>query len=158
MKIFKISFSILFFLLNTSLFSQTLSIIDCSSILILPEGDEDAIVDDLIEIDTNLDITMDSMWTSQSDFDVMLIIELSDTTEFNKVHIQLGNNLGDSTLLNSSYDNNSNLTEEDVYEAYDQFVNVRIGEFEIDSFLFYNIKLEDFNGDIISTFSDTLKK
>lgn len=132
--------------------AQTLSVVDCSTVLIVPENSP-------IAIDTTADITMDSLWNAQSNFEIMFIVESSDSALVNKVHIDLGYTSGDSTLLNSSYDSSNNTAGSNnlIYETYNDFINVKVGEFTIDSVLHYSIKLEDTNGTLSSPFLGTIQ-
>ncbi|MGB0870177.1 MAG: hypothetical protein ACPGSD_11330 [Flavobacteriales bacterium] len=157
MKKVKILFNVIFLFVSLSLFAQnTTSIVDCSTVLILPQEDID---NSITEIDTTLDITMDSIWTDQNNFNIMFVLELSDTLDINGVHIKLGNTSGDSNLLNSFYNSTNNIDLEDlIYDKYSNFLNIQSGEFTVDSLLFYEIKIEDLSGNILSTFSDTIKK
>ena len=140
-------------LFNTQ--AQNLSIVDCSAVLILPQQD---IESGITEIDSTLDTTMDSVWINQNDFDVMFILELSDTLDLDKVHINLGHTVGDSNLLNSNYSTLSNTADDLIFNHYNKYVNIKIGEFTVDSILFYEMRLENNSGQILSTYSDTLRK
>lgn len=131
-------FSILFMGLTQA---QTVSVVDCSTVLIVPENST-------LAIDTTVDITMDSLWNTQSNFEIMLIVEVSDSASVNKVHIDLGPTANDSTLLHASYNSSNNTAGSThlIYEPYSDFINIKVGEFTIDNVLHYRIRLEDADG------------
>lgn len=130
---------------------QNLSVVGCSSVLIVPENTT-------LAVDTSVDITIDSLWNSQSDFEIMFIVESSDSALVKKVHVDLGYTIGDSTLLNSSYDSSNNLSGSTslIYEPYSDFINVKVGEFTIDSVLHYKIRLEETDGTLSSPYLGTI--
>lgn len=135
-----ILFSILFMGLTQA---QTVSVIDCSTVLIVPENST-------LALDTTVDITMDSLWNTQSNFEIMLIVEVSDSALVNKVHIDLGPSANDSTVLHASYNSSNNTAGSTnlIYEAYSDFINIKVGEFNLDNVLHYRIRLEDANGNL----------
>lgn len=149
---FKIKQLTLFFFLSLigALNAQTASVIDCSTVLIVPQNTT-------LSIDTTADVTIDSLWSNQSDFEIMFIVEVSDSALVNKVHVDLGSNVNSSTLLNTSYNSSSNTSGDQlVYEPYSNFINIRVGEFTIDSLLHYSIKLENPQGEFSSIFTGTI--
>lgn len=132
--------------------AQSLTVVDCSTVLITPENSA-------LTIDTTVDITVDSLWNSQSNFEIMFIVKSSDASMVNKVHINIGNMVNDSTLLSTSFDASSNISGSSqlIYEAYNDYVNVRVGEFTIDHILHYSIKLEDDNGLLSTPYQGTIE-
>ena len=131
--------------------AQSLSVVNTSTVLIVPENTT-------LAVDTAVDITVDSLMSSQTDFEIMFIVEASDSTLVNKVHIDLGYLANDSTLLNASYDSSNNTSGDDnlIYETYSDFINVKIGEFTIDSTLHYNVRLEDNQGILSAPYLGTI--
>lgn len=143
--------SLIFLLCIGVVNAQSLSVVDCSTVLIVPANTT-------LSIDTAVDITMDSLWNTQSDFEIMFIVETSDSASVNKVHIDLGNTEGDSSLLSTSYDSSNNISGDDnlIYEAYSDFINIKIGEFTINNTLHYRIQLEDAQGVLSSPHLGTI--
>lgn len=144
-------FSLIFLFCIGAIQAQSLSVVDCSTVLIVPENTT-------LSIDTTMDITLDSLWNSQTDFGIMFIVETSDSALVNKVHIDLGYTVGDSTLLNTSYDSSDNISGSTslIYDAYSDFINIKVGEFTVDSVLHYNVRLEDASGNLTSPYSGTI--
>lgn len=144
--------SLVFLLCIGAVHAQNLSIVDCSTVLIFPE-------DSTSVVDTLVDITSDDMFSDESDFGIMFILEVTDSSLVDQVNITMGNSIGDSNLLSGSYDINSNVSLTDlIYEPYSNFINIKVGEHTIDSVLHYSINLEDINGNQSSSFSGTIEK
>ena len=143
--------SLFFLLCIGAVYAQSLSVVECSTVLIVPENTT-------LAVDTSVDITMDSLWNTQSDFEIMSIVETSDSALVNKVHIDLGLTSGDSSLLSTSYDSGSNTSGDDnlIYEAYSNFINIKSGEFTINNVLHYSIRLEDGQGVLSSPYMGTI--
>lgn len=151
MKI-KYFISLFFLLVLNSVKAQSLSVVDCSTVLIVPETTT-------LAVDTSLDITMDSLWNTQSNFNIMFIVQVSDSAQVNKVHIDLGPTAGTSTLLDGEFDALDNTDPNQlIYEPYNNYINIKSGEFTIDSLLHYSIILEDHNGGLSSPYSGTIEK
>lgn len=152
-KMFKIKhlLPVVFLLCIGFVNAQSLSVVNTSTVLIIPSSTT-------IEIDTAVDITIDSLMSNQTDFEIMFIVEASDSALVNKVHIDLGYSANDSTLLNTSYGSSNNTSGDDdlIYETYSDFINVKVGEFTIDSTLHYNIRLEDNQGILSAPYLGTI--
>ena len=142
---------LMFFLVFVSVsHAQIPSIIDCSTVLMVPSATT-------LSIDTTHDITIDSLWSNQNDFEIMFIVEVSDSASVNKVHIDLGTEINTLNLLNTSYDFSSNTGDTDlIYEPYSNFINIKLGEFSVDSLLHYSVKLENGQGEFSSPFIGTI--
>ena len=151
--IFKYVFN-LFFILFCGIIAnaQSLSITDCSNVLILQE-------DSTLLTSTGNDLTMDSVWSNQDNFEIMFIVEVEDSTLVHKVHIDLDHLQGGSSLLSSEFDFSSNNTDDNIpiYYPYNNFININIGEYQIDSLLHYRIRLEDLNGNLSDYYSGIIQ-
>lgn len=87
----------------------------------------------------------------------MFIVEVSDSAFVNKVHIDLGTEVSTSTLLDASYDSGSNTGGNQlIYEPYSNFINIKVGEFTIDSVLHYSVKLENAQGELSGSYTGTI--
>lgn len=148
--VFNLSF-ILFYGIMAN--AQSLSITDCSNVLILQE-------DSTLLNSASNDLTMDSVWSNQNNFEIMFIVEVEDSTLVNKVHIELDHLQGGSSLLSSEFDFGSNNANDitPTYYPYSNFININIGEYQIDSLLHYRVRLEDLNGNLSDYYSGIIQK
>lgn len=148
------SFLPVFFLLFVGLSkAQSLVILDCSPVLLISNNNQLALED------STMSLTTDSLLNDIDEFGIMLIVQSSDSASVNKVHIDLGNSVGDSTLLSTSFDHSSNTDIYNLtYETYEDYINVKLGEYTIDSLIHFTVKLEDHLGNFSSPFNGTIEK
>ncbi len=132
--------------------AQNLSIIDCATVLVISE-------DSTSVVDTLVDITMDDLMTDVSEFEIIFIVEVEDSSLVDQVHINIGKSIGDSNVLSQSYSVNSNISTINlVYDTYANFINIKVGEYTVDSLLHYSIELEDSLGHHTIPFSGNIER
>ena len=138
----------------TTVWSQNLSVVDCSTVLILADTD-----DPIENVDSTADLlSMDSVWLDQNSFEVMLIIQVSDSSAVNKIHIEVGSSVNTNNVLNQYYNEDSNTGSTLIFEPYDNYINIVLGEITIDSLLHFKVRAEGYQGQFSLPFVGTIER
>lgn len=131
--------------------AQDSTVVDCSHVLLFTEESQTLLSDTILSID--------SLMADIDDYGIMLTVEITGSTTIDKVHVNLGTSVGDDSLLSSVYDENSNIIGESlIYEPYANNINIKLGEFSLESDLYYSITTEDSQGNLSAVYNGSISK